>query len=80
VLLYLALFILVEIVSSAVAILLEPQEDPRLLPWVGLQRFFYRQLLYGVSLRSLLTALRGVGSGWNKLDRTGSVRLPGEGL
>jgi cellulose synthase/poly-beta-1,6-N-acetylglucosamine synthase-like glycosyltransferase len=78
VLLYLAFFILVETAVSAVAILLEPQEDPLLLPWIGLQHFYYRQLLYWISAKSLLTALKGVGAGWNKLDRTGGALLPRE--
>jgi hypothetical protein len=40
-----------------------------------LQRFLYRQLLYYVVIRSLLTAIRGNRVGWNKLDRRGTVRI-----
>ena len=39
------------------------------------QRFFYRQLMYGVVLRSIAAALRGQIVGWGKLERSGSVRM-----
>ncbi|MDX2156365.1 MAG: glycosyltransferase [Hyphomicrobiaceae bacterium] len=47
-----------------------------LLPWVVLQRFTYRQLLYWVAIRALLAAFRGSFVGWGKLLRTGTVILP----
>ena len=37
------------------------------------QRFIYRQLMYSVVIRAVSSALRGVGIGWGKLERTGSV-------
>ena len=41
------------------------------------QRFVYRQLMYGVVIRACATALRGVGTGWGKLERTGRMNAPG---
>ena len=46
----------------------------RLLPWVPLQRFGYRQLLYVVTIGALLSALKGQFVGWGKLLRTGAVQ------
>lgn len=39
------------------------------------QRFSYRQIMYYVSLKSMLAALRGLRHGWRKLDRKGTVSL-----
>jgi len=37
------------------------------------QRFVYRQLMYSVVIRAVAAAVRGVGTSWGKLERTGSV-------
>ena len=37
------------------------------------QRFVYRQLMYSVVIRAVSSAVRGVGTSWGKLERTGSV-------
>jgi peptidoglycan-N-acetylglucosamine deacetylase len=50
----------------------------RLLPWLALQRFVYRQLMYYVVLKSLVSAIRGSAVGWNKFDRTGTARIEGK--
>jgi cellulose synthase/poly-beta-1,6-N-acetylglucosamine synthase-like glycosyltransferase len=47
----------------------------RLLPWLALQRFVYRQLMYYVVLKSLVSAIRGGAVGWNKFERTGTARI-----
>jgi peptidoglycan-N-acetylglucosamine deacetylase len=54
---------------------LEPNEDRRLLAYLPLQRFCYRQVLYIVVIRVLLACLRGNAQGWNKLARVGSVAI-----
>jgi len=41
-----------------------------------LQRFAYRQIMYGVVYKSILRALGGNRQGWGKVERTGSVNLP----
>ena len=37
------------------------------------QRFVYRQLMYSVVIRAVSAAVRGVGTSWGKLERSGSV-------
>jgi cellulose synthase/poly-beta-1,6-N-acetylglucosamine synthase-like glycosyltransferase/peptidoglycan/xylan/chitin deacetylase (PgdA/CDA1 family)/spore germination protein YaaH len=41
------------------------------------QRFVYRQLMYSVVIRAVMAAVRGVGTGWGKLERTGRMNAPG---
>jgi hypothetical protein len=53
---------------------MERREDWRLLWWLMLQRFGYRQIMYYVVVRSIATALRGPFVGWGKLERQGTVR------
>ncbi|WP_425145936.1 glycosyltransferase [Deinococcus sp.] len=72
-----ALFIAIDLTAAVLAFALEPGERWSLLLWLPLQRFFYRQLLYLVAIRALTAALRGGAVGWGKLERRGSVKLPG---
>ena len=37
------------------------------------QRFVYRQLMYSVVIRAVSAAIRGVGTSWGKLERSGRV-------
>ena len=37
------------------------------------QRFIYRQLMYSVVIKAVNAAVRGVGTTWGKLERTGTV-------
>ena len=71
---YLALMIGVEMLGAAVALTMD-RGRWSLLPWLALQRFVYRQLMYYVILRSLVTAVRGSAVGWNKFERRGTARL-----
>jgi hypothetical protein len=71
---YYLLMLGVEVLGATLAVWLDGG-GWRLLPWIVLQRFLYRQLLYYVVIRSLLTAIRGNRVGWNKLDRLGTVRI-----
>jgi cellulose synthase/poly-beta-1,6-N-acetylglucosamine synthase-like glycosyltransferase/peptidoglycan/xylan/chitin deacetylase (PgdA/CDA1 family) len=71
---YYAVFIVVDILAAMVGFVLEKGEDWRLLWWLPLQRFGYRQIMYYVVLRSLWTALRGPFVGWGKLERHGTVK------
>lgn len=43
------------------------------------QRFVYRQLMYGVVIRAVASAMAGLGIGWGKLERTGHVTSPPDG-
>ncbi|MFN7986799.1 MAG: glycosyltransferase [Thermoanaerobaculia bacterium] len=72
-LLYYALFMGVDLLVVLVSFLLERREDWTILRSVLLQRLVYRQLMYYVSIRSLLTAIRGSVVGWGKLERKATV-------
>jgi cellulose synthase/poly-beta-1,6-N-acetylglucosamine synthase-like glycosyltransferase/peptidoglycan/xylan/chitin deacetylase (PgdA/CDA1 family)/spore germination protein YaaH len=69
VLFYYALFLAIDWVSAGFAFLLEKKERWRLLWWLFLQRFCYRQVMYYVMIKSVAVAARGSTVGWNKLDR-----------
>ncbi len=70
---YYVLFLVLELTTGITALLLERKEDWRLLLWLPVQRFFYRQVLYVSVIRSILAAIRGKAVGWNKFARRGSV-------
>jgi cellulose synthase/poly-beta-1,6-N-acetylglucosamine synthase-like glycosyltransferase/spore germination protein YaaH/peptidoglycan/xylan/chitin deacetylase (PgdA/CDA1 family) len=73
-LLFYALFYAVELAGAAVAVAID-RDGWRLLPWLFLQRFFYRQLMYAVLWKALLRAFVGSRTGWGKLERRGTVTL-----
>jgi len=55
--------------------LLEKREQWSLLWRLFLQRFCYRQVMYYVMARSVLTAIKGVVVGWGKLERKATVAI-----
>jgi hypothetical protein len=75
VLFYYTLFLVVDALASAFAFLLEKREQWSLLWWLFFQRFCYRQLMYYVMARSVLTAIKGVVVGWGKLERKATVAI-----
>ena len=75
VLFYYALFLAVDWVAAAFAFLLERKERWRLLWWLFLQRFCYRQVMYYVMIKSVATAARGAVVGWGKLERKATVEV-----
>jgi cellulose synthase/poly-beta-1,6-N-acetylglucosamine synthase-like glycosyltransferase/peptidoglycan/xylan/chitin deacetylase (PgdA/CDA1 family) len=68
-----AVFVAVDLAAAVLAFCLERREDWRLLMWLPLQRFVYRQLMYYVLIKSMVTALRGSVVGWGKLERKATV-------
>ena len=72
---YYALFTAADFAAAWIAFALEPKEDRWLLLRLFPQRFFYRQLLYYVALRSTVAALRGGHVGWGRVQRRGTVRV-----
>ncbi|MEI9886277.1 MAG: glycosyltransferase [Rhizomicrobium sp.] len=72
---YYAVFVVVDLLAAAFGFLLERREEWRLLWWLPLQRFGYRQLMYYVVVRSISAAIRGAMVGWGTLERTGTVKL-----
>jgi cellulose synthase/poly-beta-1,6-N-acetylglucosamine synthase-like glycosyltransferase len=71
---YYCVFVVVDLLAAAIGFLMERSEDWRLLWWLMLQRFGYRQLMYYVVVRSIATALRGPFVGWGKVERHGTVK------
>lgn len=70
-----ALFFFVELVAGFVAYRLDKTKASPLW-WLFLQRFAYRQIMYGVVYRSIQKAVKGGRQGWGKLDRRGTVTVP----
>lgn len=73
VLFYYAIFLAVDAAASVLAFLLERDEEWRLLLWLPLQRFIYRQLMYFVAVKSVVVAVKGRAVGWGKLERKATV-------
>jgi hypothetical protein len=70
---YYALFLAVDWFGALVAFLMERTEDKRLLGWLLIQRFGYRQVMYWVMCKSVYTAILGAVVGWGKLERKATV-------
>ncbi len=70
---YYAVFIAVDGLAAVLGFLLERREEWSLLIWLPLQRFWYRQLMYYVAVKSTLIAIRGQAVGWGKLERKATV-------
>ena len=75
VLFYYALFLLLDLLATVIAFMLERTENWRLLGWLFLQRFVYRQLIYYVAIQTILTAISGTLVGWGKLERKATVAV-----
>ncbi len=73
VLFYYALFVTVDYLAAILAFALERKESWGLLIWLFWQRFFYRQLMYYVAIKSTLTTLKGALVGWGVLERKATV-------
>jgi cellulose synthase/poly-beta-1,6-N-acetylglucosamine synthase-like glycosyltransferase len=72
---YYALFLAIDFLAAALAFTLEEKENKRLLVWLFLQRFFYRQLMYYVAIKATLASLKGIAVGWNKVERKATVKV-----
>jgi cellulose synthase/poly-beta-1,6-N-acetylglucosamine synthase-like glycosyltransferase/peptidoglycan/xylan/chitin deacetylase (PgdA/CDA1 family) len=71
---YYILFLVFDIVSAGIALRFEKENLFQL--WILLpQRFFYRQLMYWVLVKSIIMAIRGTLVGWGILKRTGNVQI-----
>lgn len=68
------LFFTVELISGVIAYRLD-RERAGSLWWLFLQRLVYRQIMYVVIYKSLVTAIRGRRQGWGKLERKATVEL-----
>lgn len=72
---YYALFLAVDWVGAFLAFLMEKGEQKKLLWWLLIQRFGYRQVMYWVMVKSVYTAIRGAIVGWGKLERKATVEV-----
>lgn len=70
---YYAMFLVVDLLGASFAFLLEKREQGSLLKWLLIQRFGYRQIIYYVMVKSLVTAVFGSIVGWGKLERKATV-------
>ncbi|MFF5085514.1 bifunctional polysaccharide deacetylase/glycosyltransferase family 2 protein [Actinoplanes sp. NPDC000266] len=64
--------LLLQLLSTMYAFRLD-KESMRPLWRMPLQQFVYRQLMYLVLIQSMLSAIRGIRLGWQKLRRTGGL-------
>ncbi|MGY4397289.1 peptidoglycan/xylan/chitin deacetylase (PgdA/CDA1 family)/spore germination protein YaaH/GT2 family glycosyltransferase [Sphingomonas sp. UYAg733] len=70
---YWVAFVGIDILCGWIAYRLEPRERRYPAHLLVAQRFVYRQLMYWVVLKAIGSAIAGLGVGWGKLERTGSV-------
>lgn len=73
ILFYYALFLAVDWLGALAAFLMEKREQKKLLWWLAVQRFGYRQVMYWVMVKSVYMAIKGVVVGWGKLERKATV-------
>ena len=71
---YYIFFLVIDLLTAAIPFLLEHKESWTLIIWLPLQRFYYRQLMYYVAIKSTLTVLRGSVVGWGKFERKATVK------
>jgi peptidoglycan-N-acetylglucosamine deacetylase len=74
-LLYWGAFVLVDLSAAALGMAMERDAPWTSLGWLPVQRFGYRQLMYHVVIKAVVTAVRGPVVGWGKLDRKATVTL-----
>jgi len=72
-------FLIIDFIASFIAFALERRGADRRESWlllghVWLQRFAYRQLFSWVLIKTLKAAMQGKPFGWDKLDRTATVK------
>jgi cellulose synthase/poly-beta-1,6-N-acetylglucosamine synthase-like glycosyltransferase/spore germination protein YaaH/peptidoglycan/xylan/chitin deacetylase (PgdA/CDA1 family) len=77
-LLYWAVFILVDLSAAALGMALEKRAPWGDLPQIPVQRFGYRQLMYYVVVKAVITAVRGPRVAWGKLERRATAAVGGQ--
>jgi len=73
VLVYYLAFLIIDFTCAAVAFAIERKENWSLVPWLVLQRFGYRQLMYYVVIKAMLAAGLGPLVRWGKLERKATL-------
>lgn len=72
---YWAAFIFLDLSAGALGMVLERRAPWKDLVWLPVQRFGYRQLMYYVVVKSIVTAVRGPRVGWGKLERRATAAM-----
>lgn len=70
---YYLVFTLLDFLTAVISFLLESKESKKSLILLIPQRFFYRQLIYYVAIKTIISSLRGKPVGWNKVIRKATV-------
>ena len=70
-----AAFVLVDLSAGALGMALEKRAPWKDLLWLPVQRFGYRQSMYYVVVKALITAVRGPRVGWGRLERRGTAAV-----
>ena len=74
-LLYWGAFVLVDLSAAALGMAFERDAPWGSIGWLPAQRFGYRQLMYHVVVKAVITAVHGPEVGWNKLERRATVAI-----
>ncbi len=72
---YWAAFIFLDLSAGALGMALERRAPWKDLVWLPVQRFGYRQLMYYVVVKSIVSAVRGARVGWGKLERRATAAM-----
>ncbi len=72
---YWAAFVLVDLSAAALGMALERRAPWRDILWLPVQRFGYRQIMYYVVVKAVLTAIGGPRVGWGKLERRATAAM-----
>ncbi len=72
-LLYWAAFVLVDLAAASIGMALERRAPWSSLAWLPAQRFGYRQLMYYVVVKAVVSAIHGRRVEWGSLQRTASA-------
>ncbi|HVN00787.1 MAG TPA: glycosyltransferase [Caulobacteraceae bacterium] len=75
---YWAAFIFLDLSAGALGMALERRAPWKDLVWLPVQRFGYRQLMYYVVVKSIVTAIRGGRVSWGRLERRATATVDGD--
>jgi cellulose synthase/poly-beta-1,6-N-acetylglucosamine synthase-like glycosyltransferase/peptidoglycan/xylan/chitin deacetylase (PgdA/CDA1 family)/spore germination protein YaaH len=74
-LLYWVAFVLVDLSAAALGMAFEKKAPWKDIVWLPIQRFGYRQLMYYVVVKAVVTAINGPEVAWGKLERQATVAM-----
>ena len=74
---YWTAFVLVDISASLLGMAMEKRAPWKEIVWLPVQRFGYRQMMYYVVVKAVITAINGPRVGWGKLERRNTAAVEG---